>query len=221
MPRRAAGRAPPERLRVYGGSPRSTRSAAAREDAKRRGRGLRAAGDPRPAVRLPSSSSPDLVRSFAPSEERQAGRLPGPSLAIPGDSVLGRPAAALARHLPATGSRPGAREPNARRVPALVPALRLPPLGLLAGFLLVGLAAALGLGRARRSGLRSAAFLFVGGDAACASGASPSRTCSWRYQLPQLVLLPPALALGLTALTRRRKRDEGRRARLRDRRTGP
>jgi hypothetical protein len=26
---------------------------------------------------------------------------------------------------------------------------------------------------------------------------------SWRYQLPQLVLLPPAGALGLTALLRR------------------
>lgn len=75
---------------------------------------------------------------------------------------------------------------------------------LLAAGLLVGFAAALGLGRARRSGLRSAAFLFSGAAVAVCLGSNLAAVFAWRYQLPQLVLIPPALAVGLTALTTRR-----------------
>jgi hypothetical protein len=38
--------------------------------------------------------------------------------------------------------------------------------------------------------------------------AAMSSTFSWRYQLVQLVLLPPAGALGLTALVRRQSSDD-------------
>jgi hypothetical protein len=78
---------------------------------------------------------------------------------------------------------------------------------LLAAGLLVGLATALGLGRTRHSGLRSASFLFVGLTVALCLGSIATTMFSWRYQLPQLVLLPPAFALGLTALTAKAPRS--------------
>jgi Dolichyl-phosphate-mannose-protein mannosyltransferase len=66
-----------------------------------------------------------------------------------------------------------------------------------------GLLAAAGLGRARRSGLRVAAWTFAALCLAVLVAAAMGSVFSWRYQLPQLVLLPPAGALGLTALLRR------------------
>jgi hypothetical protein len=69
---------------------------------------------------------------------------------------------------------------------------------LLAG-LLVGVAAAAGLGRARRSGLRSACLLWVVVGAGLLLSADVY-LFSWRYLLPALVTLPPAGALGVTAL---------------------
>jgi hypothetical protein len=66
--------------------------------------------------------------------------------------------------------------------------------------LVVGLVGALGVGRARRSGLRSACFLFSTAALVVLVTAVAVNQFSWRYQLPQLILLPPAGALGLTAL---------------------
>jgi p-aminobenzoyl-glutamate transporter AbgT len=66
--------------------------------------------------------------------------------------------------------------------------------------LLAGLAGALGVGRARRSGLRSACFLFAVTAAALLVSSVAVSQFSWRYQIPQLVLLPPAAALAWTAL---------------------
>jgi hypothetical protein len=71
---------------------------------------------------------------------------------------------------------------------------------LLAACMLAGFAAALGLGRARRSGVRSAAFLFSGAGAVVCLGSVFVAVFSWRYQIPQLVLFPPAGALGAAAL---------------------
>jgi hypothetical protein len=71
---------------------------------------------------------------------------------------------------------------------------------LLAACLLGGFAAALGIGRARHSGLRSAAFLFAGVAAVVCLGSVVVTVFSWRYQIPQLALLPPAGALAVTAL---------------------
>lgn len=75
---------------------------------------------------------------------------------------------------------------------------------LLGGCLLVALVAALGLGRSRRSGFRSASLLFATTAFAVCFGTTAIAFFSWRYQLPQLVLLPPAFAIGVTALTRKR-----------------
>ena len=74
---------------------------------------------------------------------------------------------------------------------------------LLALGLLAGLAAVFAAWRAGDVRLRSAAFLFVGLTFAICLGSLALVPFSWRYQLPQLILLPPALALGVTALTER------------------
>jgi hypothetical protein len=78
----------------------------------------------------------------------------------------------------------------------------------LAGCAVVALLAAAGVGRARRSGLRVAAWTFASLCLVALVTAAMSSTFSWRYQLVQLVLLPPAGALGLTALVRRRSPDD-------------
>jgi hypothetical protein len=69
--------------------------------------------------------------------------------------------------------------------------------------MIAGLAAALGLGRARRSGLRTAAFLFVAMALVTFGSTVAVNTFTWRYQIILVVLLPPVAALGLTALLRR------------------
>jgi hypothetical protein len=70
---------------------------------------------------------------------------------------------------------------------------------LLAAAGLLGFAAAFGLGRARRSGLRAVCLLAAGAGLTILL-TSAAFEFSWRYQLPGLVLLPLAGALGLTAL---------------------
>ena len=71
---------------------------------------------------------------------------------------------------------------------------------LLFAALVVGLLGAVGIGRARRSGLRSACFLFSVTRVLMLIASVAVSQFSWRYQLPQLILLPPAAALGVTAL---------------------
>ncbi len=71
---------------------------------------------------------------------------------------------------------------------------------LLAIALLAALLAVGGVGRAKDSGLRTAAFLFATTGLLLSLGAIAATLFSWRYQLLQVVLLPPAGALGITAL---------------------
>ncbi len=71
---------------------------------------------------------------------------------------------------------------------------------ILAVGLLAGLLAALGLGRARRSGLRTASFMFAATGFAVFAATVAVNQFSWRYQLTLIVVLPAAAALGLTAL---------------------
>jgi hypothetical protein len=71
---------------------------------------------------------------------------------------------------------------------------------LLAVALVLGILGAVGLGRARRSGLRCACLLFSGAALIVLVTAVGVNQFSWRYQLPGLLLLPAAGALGLTAL---------------------
>jgi hypothetical protein len=71
---------------------------------------------------------------------------------------------------------------------------------LLAAGLLIGLAGLAGTRRSRRRGLRSADLLFAAGAVAAVAGAAASAPFDWRYQLPQLTLIPVAAAFGWMAL---------------------
>ncbi|HEY0475076.1 MAG TPA: glycosyltransferase family 2 protein [Kribbella sp.] len=66
-------------------------------------------------------------------------------------------------------------------------------------FGLIGLAAAAGVGKAKRSGLRAAALLPAASAIILLLG-SAAFEFSWRYQLPGLVFFPLAGAIGLTAI---------------------
>ena len=81
---------------------------------------------------------------------------------------------------------------------------------LLAIALIAGILGALGIGRARGSGLRTATFLFTATALAIYLPSIAISQFTWRYQLPLLVLLPPAGALGLYALTRRNAPEQAR-----------
>jgi 4-amino-4-deoxy-L-arabinose transferase-like glycosyltransferase len=71
---------------------------------------------------------------------------------------------------------------------------------LLAAGLLIGLAGLAGTRRSRRRGLRSADLLFAAGAVAAVAGAAAFAPFDWRYQLPQLTLIPVAAAFGWMAL---------------------
>jgi hypothetical protein len=75
---------------------------------------------------------------------------------------------------------------------------------LMALLLLTGAAAAVGLGRARSSGNRVAVGLLVGCCLVPLLTGAAFSGFSWRYQLPQIPLLPVAGALGVAALLRGR-----------------
>ena len=74
---------------------------------------------------------------------------------------------------------------------------------LLAAGLLMGLLAAAGAGRARRSALRPAALLFASLGLALSLAPAMTQQLMPRSQLPLLVLLVPALAVAVTAVTAR------------------
>lgn len=119
-----------------------------------------------------------------------------------GHPVIGSPDPT--RNLPAAvaaygGADPAVSEPLTRFLRAYQLDVGFTPGTVLLAALLLGLAGALGLGRARRSPLRPACLLWTGAGAGLLL-ASTLFEFSWRYQLPGLVLLPVAGALGLTAL---------------------
>jgi Dolichyl-phosphate-mannose-protein mannosyltransferase len=70
---------------------------------------------------------------------------------------------------------------------------------------ILALAAGLGIGRARHSGQQLACLLWLTAGLGLVFAAS-LYLFSWRYQLPTLVTIPPAAALGLSALTSPRPR---------------
>jgi hypothetical protein len=78
---------------------------------------------------------------------------------------------------------------------------------LFAAGLIVSLVAILGLGRARRSGLRIATFLLAALAVVLILGPAATADFTFRYRLPLLVLVPPAAALAVTALTGRPSPD--------------
>jgi glycosyltransferase involved in cell wall biosynthesis len=71
---------------------------------------------------------------------------------------------------------------------------------LLGAGLAIGLLGGFGIGNARRSGIRAASLL-VSGFGVTVLLTAAAFEFSWRYQLPGLVLLPMAGALGITAFT--------------------
>ena len=71
---------------------------------------------------------------------------------------------------------------------------------LLAAGLALGVAGMAGIGRARRSGLRAPCLLFTIGAIAAVEPPFIIATFDWRYELPQLSLIPIAAVLGVTAL---------------------
>jgi hypothetical protein len=71
---------------------------------------------------------------------------------------------------------------------------------LLAAALVLAIAAIAGVRRAAGSGLRAATFLLAGTGVLLALGSIAVTIFSWRYQLPLVILLPPAGGLALTAL---------------------
>lgn len=74
--------------------------------------------------------------------------------------------------------------------------------------LLAGLLAGVGVGRARRSGLRLVCLLFSAAGGVVLLTASLFEF-SWRYQLPGIVILPAAGVLAITAMVRRPPPDDG------------
>jgi 4-amino-4-deoxy-L-arabinose transferase-like glycosyltransferase len=71
----------------------------------------------------------------------------------------------------------------------------------LAAALFLAVLAVLGVGRARGSGLRTAAFLLGGVVVVLILGTVAANHFAWRYGLPPFMLIPAAAAIGLTALT--------------------
>jgi hypothetical protein len=95
---------------------------------------------------------------------------------------------------------------------------------LLALGVLAALAALLGLGGAGSSRLRWPAFLFAGVALAVCFGSVILVAFSWRYQLPQVLLLPAAAVLGFSAVLENRRspaREEPRDYSSRSSRTSP
>ena len=74
---------------------------------------------------------------------------------------------------------------------------------LLAAGLALGVAGLAGIGPARRNGLRAPCLLFTIGAIAAVEPPFLIATFDWRYELPQLSLIPIAAVLGLTALAGR------------------
>ena len=94
------------------------------------------------------------------------------------------------------------RQPYARAL-VLYQKVGYTPGPLLLTFLVLGLVAGLGVGRARRSGMRAVCLFFAVTGAGMLLTPAVTGNMMWRYQEPALPLLPAAAALGFTALTRR------------------
>lgn len=73
---------------------------------------------------------------------------------------------------------------------------------LLAAGLVLGVAGMAGIGRARRSGLRAPCLLFTIGAIAAVESPFVIVTFDWRYELPQLSLIPVAAVLGVDGIGR-------------------
>jgi hypothetical protein len=98
------------------------------------------------------------------------------------------------------GHRPVANHELARLLRVYQLDLGYTPGLVLLACVILALAAGLGIGRARHSGQQLACLLWLTAGLGLLFAAALYQF-SWRYQLPALVTIPPAAALGLSALT--------------------
>lgn len=153
----------------------------------------------------------DFLHGFAPTKSRRRGDLPTARWQFQLKYPIYR--SNTNEIIRAHGDKRGQAHPRLARLMRTYQRFAYTPGTVLGVALLVALLAAAGLGRARRSGLRSATFLFAAVSLALLLPTIAVNQFTWRYQLPQFVLLSAAGALGITALTRRAPRagrDDGR-----------
>jgi hypothetical protein len=149
----------------------------------------------------------DFARSFAPLRTRHDGELPiGRWQFQPQYPYV---SALATQEFKRNGGTHGKVNPGLARVLRAYQQFGFTPGSLLAAGLLLGMLAALGVGRARRSGLRVASFAFTTTAVLVFGATVAANQFSWRYQISQNLLIPPAAALALTALVRRRPLDVG------------
>jgi hypothetical protein len=143
----------------------------------------------------------DFLRGFAPTRTRHDDELPISRWQFsPGYPVYSKFTPGILRE---HGDAPGRSRPALGRFLRDYQRFGFTWGPVLALGMIAGLVAALGLGRARRSGLRTAAFLFAAMAFVTFGSTVAVNTFTWRYQIILVTLLPPAAALGLTALLRR------------------
>jgi hypothetical protein len=138
----------------------------------------------------------DFLRGFWPTRNTQPGEVSASRWKFQVDHPWRRP---TLTYMQQHGDHPSVNRPLARFLESYQ-RVGYTPGPLLFAALVVGLLGAAGIGSARRSGLRSACFLFSVSAALMLIASIAVSQFSWRYQLPQLILLPAAAALGVTAL---------------------
>lgn len=144
----------------------------------------------------------DFVRGFYPTKTTHAPEVPVDFWQFPMEFrewERNRDANATAQEYGSSGAY--INEPVAKFLRSYQLTVGYTPGTLLGVMLVIGTLGSLGVGRARRSGMRVACFLFTSAGGGLLLAAA-SYEFSWRYQLPGLVLLPIAGALGLVALVR-------------------
>jgi hypothetical protein len=144
----------------------------------------------------------DFLRGFAPARTQRAGELPISRWQFQRHFPIYR--AETTAVIRAHGGTRGEVDHDLAGFLRGYQSFAYAPGPLLGAGLVAALLAALGVGRARRSGLRTAAFLFAALGVTVLLTAVGVNQFTWRYWLPELVLLPPAGALGVTALARQR-----------------
>ena len=152
-------------------------------------------------VDLAGAIAIDFLKGFRPVRTDAEGDVPvdrwhfGTSYPYPFNEMMVRAEALQHGDVPT-----GVNEPLARFLRGYQFSVGYTPGPLLGLALIAGAAGGLGLGRARRSGIRAASLLAAGMGATVLITAAAFEF-SWRYQLPGLVLLPVAGVLGITAFT--------------------
>jgi hypothetical protein len=148
----------------------------------------------------------DLLKGFAPTRAQAVGDVPLSRWQFQTDYPLFTPEWYLNGWAEVYGIKPSVDKDVAGALRAYQLGGGYTPGTVLGAFLLTGAASVVGVGRARRSGLRAVCLLPTGLCSAVLLTAA-ALEFSWRYQLPGLVLLPLSAALGVTAMTGWRDRS--------------